>query len=44
MYKLYTNVKILQMFNTLKCSIYYTLYTNAHPPLAPSLAALGEGR
>ena len=30
------NIKILQMFNIHKCSIYYKIFTNPHPPPAPS--------
>ena len=31
-----SNVKILQMFNIHKCSMYYKVYTNPHPPPSPS--------
>ena len=30
------NIEILQKFNIHKCSMYYKIYTNPHPPSAPS--------
>ena len=30
------NVKILQMFNIHKCSMYYKVYADPHPPPIPS--------